>query len=1489
MPTSDVLAPSSKAGSPLLESDFSFTDNPVELDTAPPPTAFWSEVDRYQRLMERQLERDLSNGSRNAWSALASALAEQQSWHEHSRIEVHKLFTRADDLSQPLMSSAYRQAHLAGALADARIQLHLGTLTPSEFTAIECCLDALMADQEPPQAYRFMRLELIQGTHLAQWSGAVALRVIGPLTQLPAPSGVLMYRFGLDGGWRTYPSTEALLSEVSKALGALPDQQVTLRQTMEQAFEAALNERATELLRPDPPLSLTRAEREQLLIQALDDLTVPVNPARLLALAQIEEIRRSLRLGEEAQPWLARLSPETAGHLARLITDYAAAIAASDRLLRRDLPTRQAYASRMVSERLESDFGLTEPCRVRLKVPLRVIYVRDLIAGSGAPGTPSKRVPTASAETEVIDLETIAIGQIDDDLAERLNLMEVQLDPPSHPQREALIEGITLTWLRRLANELDVAGNYERLLADVHLRAGEFRTGEEEERTLVRPFALMLEMHWVTAFAQRDIDDRGRRMLIQACHAATPDAWNSSEFRLALRPAALTLFNEQVHSGGSVLAGVSFLEDQVSGITVLYLPQAPNGQTFKQYASLTRATEALVDLFLNERLRGYLCERAFEGNPRQLESLVNQALMRGFKNLIDARAPWPAHQSLARNQYLAELGLKVSAHRASSTSNADRLFDGAARSGSETAGYIRLALGFVPFLGSVIALVDTVQAGIELGHALSAGDNIAALEAADSVLLSITDVLLDFGPAALAGGLSAASLRATARARQLRHGLRGAGRLRQLSNWSVRRTNEAFHGYESSVRLTSRPGTEGRWRNVYQEGQSAFITRGSHAYAVEWDDSLRTWRLVPTRTRTYRQPIALDEAGNWQTHGHLYGSLVDGGLRGGGGIQSYVADRLDPLWPDPIRRLLPRWWTDAHFRRQQMLLSQYVAQGNAVIDSEAVLTRSLAAYKGNQGSLQTVVAHCEDVIAMSERFYQRAQDYRVLARGQRAATAALDQSRAAATICSKTQLEIELFFKESERLLELVTVQKARAQVLAQAIPEDATLSHSSIRAMKAKAEEIRGTLLDLLNQYDRIDQCLARLAIWKPRVTSHEHRAKLSRNNQLIERAFPKQPVVFLRVSLLLDSAPTHDFNLPSWIYMRRLYTPARERFDRVAIALFSSDEINLSATQRRRLNVQFKEQSQALSRTLRRLLVSYPDQFDTALTERLLEELYKLRDGVTIPRSQAPRQSTGRGPSRPRVFEGDGLLLVGEPVQGEADTLVIAGVNSQSERWRLNAQRQWEQASPPAPSPRPGSVGTLASNAEARLTELPAFRERLRRYPQQRILPADLEDLYLGESQELEYRIRQLREADTQHRHGNLIQRLQREADQLRLEGRLARIAQCKASVNPTGGQLDYLVEVDEMRIRKLGGLQRSGTSAATRNWLQEYEIIDSRTGQAWAYAHFHYGRENPRFNDFEAAHLKTPSQRLLATSQSGDTTIWRGEISRQLAGKLFQPLFN
>ncbi|WP_263262787.1 DUF6543 domain-containing protein [Pseudomonas sp. RIT-PI-S] len=1470
-----------------LVDPFLFTEAQPEANPGPLTAELWGAVDTYQRSIERQLERHLSGRDTSAWPSLLLAMDSLQGWHEQCREQVLGLLARPA-VATPTQNvpAAYRQSNLSGALAEAQVQRLLGALTESEFTAIERSLERLLDHQELPQGYQFGQLALADGENRTTWHGALVLSTFNELARLPTSPRVLLYRFGVHGGWSAHASSEALLGVAGTALGALASQQVTLEAAEHTAFDDTLNARVAALTVPAGSGPRDRETRERFALEALDELTVPVNPARLLALARVEETRRSLRLGEEAHTWLTRLSPQVRHQLARLITDYAAAMVASEQLLQRDLPARDAYTATQVNELLVSRFGLSEPCRVRLKLPLQVHLVKEPVAGSGAPGTPVKQVPRPSRDTEVLPLEALALGQIDDALAERLAFLEVQVSPPHHPQQQALAAGIDAAWLRRAMPELDVAGTYERLLADAYLRAGQFRgAADEDEAVLARPFALMLEMQWVIARQQGRLDAHGVLMAERACHATRQDAWQAGGMDLTLRPAALTLFDERTHSSGSTLAGVTFVHDRVSDNTLLYLPEAPDGRMFRQYPTLAKAIEALADLFVDQRLRRYLCERAVEGDPGRLENLVDQALIRGYRNLVSAREPWPAHQSLTRNQYLANLGLRVRAHRATSTSRADQVFHNARQSGVEAVRWIRIALGFIPFVGSAIALVDAVEAGIEAGHAFSAGDSVRGLEATESVLLSIVDALFDFGPAALVSGAGTASLVATTRARQLRHGLEGAGRLRQLSSWSARRAEEAFSGYESGTMLTVTPGTEGRWRNVYREPDGNFIARGSHTYAVLWDENHRTWRLAPTLTRGYRQPVALDETGRWQTHGQLYGSLVNGGLRGGGGVQSYIADRLDPLWPDTLRRMLPRWWTDAHFRRQQQLLSERATRWNAIVEHEQAGTRTLEAYKRGEATLQETLDATNRTIASALALNETLEQYRAVTRGRRFTQSGVDQSRVAATICAKSQLQIKLSFVESERLTELAVRQREDLRRLIQAVRDDDTINSPLIEPLLVKFRDIRQTLAGLLEQYDRMEQSLERLRLWERRVSSAEHRRTLHPETQNISRVLAQEPVTLLRVSLLMDLAPTNELGQASWAYMRRLFSPARKRFDRVAQSAFTGEALNLQPQQRQRLKSQLKEQSQAFIRVLRRLLASYPEQFDPALSERLLEELRKLHDGLPV---QPMRPEAVSGRVRPRVFEGDGLLLVGDPIPNEPDVLVIPRVDNRPERWTRGIDQNWIPAEPVTTAPIASPLPMLVRHAEDRLGQLPALRRRLQRYANQRTLPADLEDLYLGESQELEYRIRQLREADPNNNQAALIERLQQEAERLREEGRQARIQHSKTSSSPSGGHLEYLLEAGEVRIRRVGTLQRSGARPAIRNWLQEYEILDLRNGQPLCYAHFHYAVEQPRFGDFVAAHLKTPAQRFQAASAPGEPAIWRGEISRRLANRVFQPLF-
>lgn len=1478
----------STPNSTLLGETFTFT-SPFSEASIPVPPFLWQRVDEWEALIEQQLQRQLSGEAPSAWDDLVAACGSLENIHEQSREKIDQLL--AAGRMSTAAARAYGETHLAAAVAEARVQALLGTLTSTELAAITACLQPLIEGQEAPQAYLLGGIALADGEQRETWPGAFTVTTLTALTTFTEAPRVLLYRFGAQGGWSAHATSRDLLEALAGALAAALPQRVIMTHSFGRAIDSALRAQLKALQALRGTLLTQNAEsRERALIEALDTLATPLNPPRALALVRVEERHRSLSLARKADTWLSSVPEQVRSTLSTLITDCTSALVASEQLLRRDLPTREHYVRQRVRERLVNDFGLTAPCRVRLKLPAYVESATQLIGESGAPGTPLRRVPRPSRQTETLPLEQLALEQPDEAMEDRLQFLEVEVTPSYHPQAQDLKAGITLAWLRQTLPALDAAGGYERLLADVHLRAGKFDEQGDQVGVLRRPYELMLEIQAHLARHNGGLDALGLRMVQVASNAATPDAWKPDTLDLVMRPVAMTLFDPDTQSGGSTLGGVVLLQERQSDTTVLYLPQAPNGRGLSQYSSLRVAIEALQTMFIDERMRRYLCERALEGDPRWLESQVNQGLVRGFRKLVEPRDPWPSNQSLAANQFLAELGLSITAHRRSSTSNADRVFSDALASREHAVRWIRFAIGFVPVLGSVVALVDAIEAGIAAGHAFAEGDSVRGIEAVQSVLMCLVDVLFDFAPAGLAASASSASLVATTKARQLRQGLQGAGRLRRLAGWNARRADEAFAGYEASVTLTSRPGTEGKWRGVYQEPEGNYIARGSGAYAVEWDDAYHTWRLAGTRIRSYRQPIALDESGHWQTHGQLYGSLIDGGLQGGGGAQSYLADRLDPVWPDALRRLLPRWWTDAHFRRQQRLTSERHARMTTYAEEDRALYQARDTYRANRGTADSarhgkaVVEASDRVIASATSLYETLEEIRALTRGRRYAESGLDQSRSAATICSRSHLQIEVAYVESERLADLALAQRDELNELIATLREAQTLTAADIAQVVDQAKVIRETLSKVFDHYNQIDSSMERVQQWQRRVTSAEHRSQLQPDTERFQQMFSQRRVILLRTGLLLDLAPNNNLRFASWRDMRRLYTPPRERFDRAAQSLLGADAINLRPEQRQRLQRQFHDCSQALLRTVRRLTLSYPEQFEGVYAERLLDELQRAHDHAHVSPIQPPRAP---GRSRPRTFEADGLLLIGEPVDGKRNVLAIGKVDNRREFWQQTKAGDWAPVDPPA-RPTAPPLAELARHAEARLGELTAIRERFQRFARRPTQAADLEDLYVGESQDLQWHAERLRSADSEHRHDALLERLRAQADALRDEGRRVRIAHCKASTKPTGGQLEYLYNAGVIDIRKVGDLQPSGTTLRTRDWLQEYEIVDRESDAVLSYAHFHYSKAQPRFADFEAAHLKSPGQRYLSATDAGEPAIWRGEISRQLAQRLFEPLF-
>lgn len=170
--------------------------------------------------------------------------------------------------------------------------------------------------------------------------------------------------------------------------------------------------------------------------------------------------------------------------------------------------------------------------------------------------------------------------------------------------------------------------------------------------------------------------------------------------------------------------------------------------------------------------------------------------------------------------------------------------------------------------------------------------------------------------------------------------------------------------------------------------------------------------------------------------------------------------------------------------------------------------------------------------------------------------------------------------------------------------------------------------------------------------------------------------------------------------------------------------------------------------------------------------------------------------------------------------------------------------------------------------------------------MLPVDVEHMMTIKAEDLERyanRLQQLQPTATEPA------RLRAEARTLRNEGRAMRIEHIKQGAQPNEAQLSYLIEQQQVELRRAGNRQM----LKDRDYLQEYEVLDTRANGSpvlW-YVHFHYrGLETP-FEQFSAAHLKRAVDRYHGQQwqqgQPEHDAVWRGPVSRQIANTHFARL--
>ncbi len=1407
---------------------------------------------------------------------------------------------------------ALYQARLSGLRAEADLQLSLNQISSDEYQCLTAVLDA--PEKPRPADVVVARLVLTATdneddtlrTQTQELDGV--LLFARPSALLPSSSdSVLLYWPGHFGGLQRFASRQALEQKMFRQPANDDTQALQLLPLAGNPFEYALQtqlhnceQHATRLMNANPVPSHAgqrAAELENLREQTLARLTVPTVSARELAFAQIVEQNRSVTLATHLPSSLRALSAAERDRLKALFTAYIAAMKRSHQLLERELPLRESFSKKAIDARLRKDFALTQNIEVLLDIPDTTTWRKVLIEGA-APGTPQKNVLTGSQQRSLLSLAELAQSNIDQSMWWRVSLMRVEISGADEGQRQKLKTGITQDYLRKMVTELDLAGKYERLIRETFLGAPTAPAFSNEFRRecLSEPWRLMLQLQGEFAVLAKDIDVGGQRVLQIAIDANSREAFAVDGKRIVLLPVHLTVGGTDTPGQGpSTLAGVTFIVEQISGLTLLYRPDCPDGVFVRQFDSLEQARTFLFNQCLNSTMVNYLAGRALTGEFASHVSRINQARVKNFDALIGVGTAWSANTSLAAHLLNVHMGRLLEAHRSTSRSNDALYLEHVALRSGAMFNYLKMALGVVPFIGTAIALYDAWNSANLAAAAFLRGDVGHGLAEVEAVLLSLIDAAMDLLPVV---GATSSTARAATRGRQLRALTKQPGALQVSTPQQVRRTLERFRGYEYEHEISFaglQPGTEGIYRNVYRHADGDFMVRQGRIYRIELTDNPPQWRLSATSSRTYKQPIALDESGHWNTHYAVYGTVIEGGGVGGGAALGHMADGLDPLWPVAIRRWLPRWWTDRALRRQLTLnntVDANIRRLKSQIRNTDALLKSYFKPEGTQRPpLATADRACLEDIEAAQTLYLTLGELKVLSHGNKRALINRDQSTCAATVFYRQDQRIAL---STERLQEY----NARIDQLIDrsgATPDTNTSTHLKLLAERKEAR------MDFIKEFGQQHQAVEDARQWVRRITHSPQKEEAAKTMQLLNDTYSDSTYRYLRTAYVLETIPHFEaVDDLTWLYFQVRLKQSREKVGRVLFTQYQLPQVRSNIGQRNRVFEECLTTYSEFRRQLGAWTLGYPQHLDMKQVRAFLDDLDQmeaLARHAIGNRSAAPppTKSTGK-----QLFETeDNRLLIGEP---STDVVTrqqhfIVDINGYKETWLPRSTGKYH-LSEPAVSAQPmllTDVRLLLTEAGKRLGAADAYTHKVKGYAQKNMLPVDLEHMMSSEATELTTRALDIERLSPTEA---VALQLRNRADEMLRTGRTLRIDQSMNSKTPTEGYLDYLMEQQVVEIRKEGGLRDLGKRAdGRRDFLQEYEVRDLRSVPArtlW-YAHFHYTSAKPQFSDFVKGHLKLPEQRNLGlqwqkdVAASGGTVeaIWRGDIGKPLGNKHFSAL--
>lgn len=1388
--------------------------------------------------------------------------------------------------------TALQQAHKGGLHAESEIQLALKQLSDEESSLIKALLDT-PNDPGADRVAASLTLSLTEQdgaqpkVNTQELNGAFVMTHADALLDATAPHSVLLYWSGTGGGLQRFATRRELERQLFKMGDSDNGLALLLKKISGDPLQYALNQVNSDFeglaagirqRTAEPDQQTQRAEQlEALRKRILATLQVPVHAARSLAFAHVLEQNRSAALATRLPDLLVKLSATERRELNGLIQAYIGAMHRSHALMTVILEPRDDFTRRHLQARLRKDFNIKGQFKVQLELPDSVTWEKRYST------TPAGKVETsvmvASAKYSKMSLEDLAQLNIDkvdsvlqDAFKQRLVFMRLEVTAAVAQERITLLNGIKLTYLRKILPELDLPKAYEQLIQRAFMGSADEPAFVNEHRRecLIEPWRVMLKLQGEFARLQKQISHDDLQILNIAIDANTPQGWLAGGKRVAILPAWLTAGGKDTpNEGGVTLSGVTFIQEQVSGITLLYTPDCPDDRLLRRYDSLEAARKALFNLCAQDSMINYLAGRALQGDFRAHVSRINDAQLKHFDALIGVGIRWPTSTSLAAHLLDAHRGRLIEAHRGTSRSNDALYLERYALQGPRAFAYIKMAIGLLPFIGTTVALYDAWTAANQAAAAFLRGDVGDGVAELGSVLLSLIDAAMDLLPGEAIVSALGSGARTLTRTRQLRALSLSAAALHAPSMRQARHVVARFAGYEyeKPLSLTGlQPATHGAYRNVYRHADGDFIVRQGRVFQVEWSNDSRNWRLTGNSRKTYKQPLALDEAGKWDTWFGVYGTTFEGGGLGGGNLLGHMADALDPMWPASIRERLPNWWTDRALRQHVQLTDTadnlFAQIKDQILKSDAVIAKYIN-NTSNPMLRELADIACIDDIALARRRYKALTELEPLTHGNKRRDTIKFQSHSARIMADRFRHRI---YYSSDRAVRLQSQVEAMTQALNK-LPADA------ISQRLSTLENIRKLQVEFLRELEHAEALIRDLNYWYERITIPSQRPELRLSLDVADfnKRFTEANLLYLKTSNWLEIVKNYDNAQElSWKYLQQQAYIQRVAVDRALYVQYSLGEADVTRVQRNQILSECLSTYKTFQRSMKAWTTRHPQYFHMEVVDPLMAGIEKMaeraRNAIDLP---APPQPAAQYNKKVFLTEDDQWLIGVE--QWEPKTrkrqFILSEKGKNGEIWEQADNGKFRLRTSSASEPVPKDLARLVADARKRLDAQPVYLDNVRSYAEQNMLPVDLEHMMLIEADDLTQRARDIEALADQD---PIIALLRDQAKALRITGRQLRTRQALSTRKPTDGMLDDLIRQRAVEIRKHAPLKSLGKRRDGRtDYMQEYEVrnLTQTPPELLWYAHFHYSKAAPRFGEFEKAHLKLPEHRFLTHADNAD----------------------